>query len=915
MMVFVNMASHKSLTDDDLRKKLKEYGITSCVTASTRNILIKKLNHVIANQKKTSTAKSRARKASNTSQLNTFSSDEDDDNDSSVCSQASRSSRLFRNRRGLRGNTDTTLNARNESSSGPQVSRTSGRQISEVTQVGRDPNVGRVSVLSRSDACGDPSPTRRTYYPVSARSGISPRAKIHDEYDTGSDSDLADGDDANDTSMRKNQTSYVWNNNQESDVLPNNNSYKANSYQNHTSGISSSHQTRLFNTSDVIARNRKTYLENGEFDDRDCLEDDSSFMGVEESIVSRASPGNHEQVRIANGRHHSESSARLDHSHSDESTWHYSVPLLLLILLAVFFGVVGMIYVNMRMPLLPTLRSVPAMVHQAVVNVPVPFPTSTEPKKQPRRMVLPSHSSSSSSKVPHRTTKAPLPPEPAPSHTPENKFPICSELIKSNCLSVQEMASVQPLMGKLEDVLLPALHRQTGLYQCGDSPLRYIPVAEVETLLHQQDSSQLALNVSYKDEKKVKRTRNVMALEKKVEGLDRLARGESIAPVTCAIGVNKSSSHTVKKSEATIRAGVAGVPLFIITTTSPSTSSSSTMKKPSDSIEAIKVLGRLAEWNSHWGLEAVRGRDKELLGLSLSSQPTYILCHITSAIYSFFYLLVALITVIITAWLAFYCVRYHKRKAEEEKQQVYELIEQILEVLGGIGGPSGKDFVAINHVRDSLIGPRDRRAKKNLWDKAVQFIDHCESRVRREIQAVGGEDCEVWRWASGMPHSPSNSLGGDGGVGRPPTKMWQGPAFDTLGPQYVPNVPPTSCLKIRNMFDCDVEFGDSWPLRIQDSILEKCEGISIVHIAVDRGSREGCVYLKCASLAEVGRAFRALHGWWYDGNLVTVKFLRDERYHQRFPTARHAMRRLRPSNNKRLSLQVPTGQLEASKHT
>ncbi|XP_042225992.1 uncharacterized protein LOC121868997 isoform X3 [Homarus americanus] len=819
MMVFVNMASHKSLTDDDLRKKLKEYGITSCVTASTRNILIKKLNHVIANQKKTSTAKSRARKASNTSQLNTFSSDEDDDNDSSVCSQASRSSRLFRNRRGLRGNTDTTLNARNESSSGPQVSRTSGRQISEVTQVGRDPNVGRVSVLSRSDACGDPSPTRRTYYPVSARSGISPRAKIHDEYDTGSDSDLADGDDANDTSMRKNQTSYVWNNNQESDVLPNNNSYKANSYQNHTSGISSSHQTRLFNTSDVIARNRKTYLENGEFDDRDCLEDDSSFMGVEESIVSRASPGNHEQVRIANGRHHSESSARLDHSHSDESTWHYSVPLLLLILLAVFFGVVGMIYVNMRMPLLPTLRSVPAMVHQAVVNVPVPFPTSTEPKKQPRRMVLPSHSSSSSSKVPHRTTKAPLPPEPAPSHTPENKFPICSELIKSNCLSVQEMASVQPLMGKLEDVLLPALHRQTGLYQCGDSPLRYIPVAEVETLLHQQDSSQ----------------------------------------------------------------------------------------KPSDSIEAIKVLGRLAEWNSHWGLEAVRGRDKELLGLSLSSQPTYILCHITSAIYSFFYLLVALITVIITAWLAFYCVRYHKRKAEEEKQQVYELIEQILEVLGGIGGPSGKDFVAINHVRDSLIGPRDRRAKKNLWDKAVQFIDHCESRVRREIQAVGGEDCEVWRWASGMPHSPSNSLGGDGGVGRPPTKMWQGPAFDTLGPQYVPNVPPTSCLKIRNMFDCDVEFGDSWPLRIQDSILEKCEGISIVHIAVDRGSREGCVYLKCASLAEVGRAFRALHGWWYDGNLVTVKFLRDERYHQRFPTARHAMRRLRPSNNKRLSLQVPTG--------
>lgn len=62
--------------------------------------------------------------------------------------------------------------------------------------------------------------------------------------------------------------------------------------------------------------------------------------------------------------------------------------------------------------------------------------------------------------------------------------------------------------------------------------------------------------------------------------------------------------------------------------------------------------------------------------------------------------------------------------------QVYELIEQILEVLGGVGGPAGKDYVAVNHVRDSLISPRDRRTKKNLWENAVQFIDQYESRVR-----------------------------------------------------------------------------------------------------------------------------------------------------------------------------------------
>lgn len=60
--------------------------------------------------------------------------------------------------------------------------------------------------------------------------------------------------------------------------------------------------------------------------------------------------------------------------------------------------------------------------------------------------------------------------------------------------------------------------------------------------------------------------------------------------------------------------------------------------------EGINALGKLVDWNSHWGLEAVREKDRSLLGLSLASQPTYVLCHITTAIYSFFYMVVGLIT-------------------------------------------------------------------------------------------------------------------------------------------------------------------------------------------------------------------------------------------------------------------------------
>lgn len=39
----------------------------------------------------------------------------------------------------------------------------------------------------------------------------------------------------------------------------------------------------------------------------------------------------------------------------------------------------------------------------------------------------------------------------------------------------------------------------------------------------------------------------------------------------------------------------------------------------------------------------------------------------------------------------------------------------------------------------------------------------------------------------------------------------------------------------------------------------------------------------CASNQAAGRAFQALHGAWFDGRLVTVKFIRLHRFHQRFP--------------------------------
>jgi inner nuclear membrane protein Man1 len=56
-----------------------------------------------------------------------------------------------------------------------------------------------------------------------------------------------------------------------------------------------------------------------------------------------------------------------------------------------------------------------------------------------------------------------------------------------------------------------------------------------------------------------------------------------------------------------------------------------------------------------------------------------------------------------------------------------------------------------------------------------------------------------------------------------------------------------------------------------DAIMEKCgQNVNILHIKLDRNATECCVYMKTASQADAGRAFKALHGWWFDGNKLKI---------------------------------------------
>ncbi|XP_056430237.1 inner nuclear membrane protein Man1 [Hyla sarda] len=243
-------------------------------------------------------------------------------------------------------------------------------------------------------------------------------------------------------------------------------------------------------------------------------------------------------------------------------------------------------------------------------------------------------------------------------------------------------------------------------------------------------------------------------------------------------------------------------------------------------------------------------------------------------------------------------MRYRWKKEEEETKQMYDLVVKIIDVLKSHNEACQENKVLdpykpIPYVRDSLITPHNRKKMKKVWERAVEFLATNESRVHTETRYIRGAYVPAWKWIQPSSCEKPSVI---------PSKVWQGQAFH-LDKRNSPPNSLTPCLKIRNMFDPVMEIGDLWHLAIQEAILEKCsDNEGIVHIAVDKNSREGCVYVKCLSPDYAGKAFKALHGSWFDGKLVTVKYLRLDRYHHRFPQALTCSTPLKPLNKQMNSL-------------
>ncbi|KAK3103852.1 hypothetical protein FSP39_022419 [Pinctada imbricata] len=309
--------------------------------------------------------------------------------------------------------------------------------------------------------------------------------------------------------------------------------------------------------------------------------------------------------------------------------------------------------------------------------------------------------------------------------------------------------------------------------------------------------------------------------------------------------------------------------------------------------------------NPHWNIRAydtqenpVSDYTKEVKVDLLESDPDLdFITRLGRSIWRILFGLMLLLICILCMALGILVWRNHNKTKAEEQQKVFKLVDDIIELIEKNYEHHQEDsrtppYMAVSHVRDQLIVPKQRHTMRPLWNKAVKFIEANESRIRIETQSVQGEDFEVWRWL------PPSSNGG---------KVWQGQAFgENNSPSGALHYSPTPCLKIRNMFDAEVETDEEWELNVKEAILEKCRDIDgIVHIYVDGASKEGCVYMKCKSCAVAYQVYKSLHGWWFDGRLVTVKYLRLELYNKKYPDSINCIKSMKPTNSNMLSLSQP----------
>merc|ERR1712224_283310 len=105
----------------------------------------------------------------------------------------------------------------------------------------------------------------------------------------------------------------------------------------------------------------------------------------------------------------------------------------------------------------------------------------------------------------------------------------------------------------------------------------------------------------------------------------------------------------------------------------------------------------------------------------------------------------------------------------------------------------------------------------------------------------------------------------------------------------------STCLVLSNLFDPKKETEEDWEEDYKNDVLEEVTKLGIiVHIAVDKVSPEGNVYLKCLTADVSGKVIKSFNGRWFAGRTIRAVPIPLPNYTTMFPVSANAVRPIKP---------------------
>lgn len=311
----------------------------------------------------------------------------------------------------------------------------------------------------------------------------------------------------------------------------------------------------------------------------------------------------------------------------------------------------------------------------------------------------------------------------------------------------------------------------------------------------------------------------------------------------------------------------------------------------------MKDIRYIIQENTFLGIETIKilenVKDSKAVGINfdfcfaLISQMDHRYCSLYIKIQKYFMIIGSLALISFIGIMLFKALRFLWKIRENHESQVNKITEDIIKYVLENTVDDNQKHINIDDMKDSLFFINSDVKKTWAWNKAITYLEKNDSRVQFGYENnVQGKDIKIIRRTALGNNCNEHStlyatIDKNIGSGESKPKKWITPAFDTNKIKD----PPTNCLKIRHMID---KFEINTPnilSIVQDTIMLKIENKKCKINDIQLDKKTCCVYVKCKTCADAGVVHQEMNGWWLDQRLIVVKFLREDKFNQRFPSS------------------------------